>query len=251
MHLTLFPTCLVENFSPRTVQAVRGILEKHGHTVGVPRGLTCCGQPAFNAGHWEEARQMARHTLRVLEAAEGPVIVPSGSCAAMIRRHYPQLFAEEPSMLARAQSLAARTFEFSEFLWEQHPAAPAPQPEHGQPALAYHPSCHLLRSLGIETQPQNLLRAAGVPFTSLEAECCGFGGLFAIDQPELSGALLARKLEAIEASGAQIVTGCDLSCLIHIEGGLRKRGSPVRCMHIAEVLGWGRSVPSPTPNPSP
>ncbi|RMF42200.1 MAG: (Fe-S)-binding protein, partial [Anaerolineae bacterium] len=108
------------------------------------------------------------------------------------------------------------------------------------PVVAYHPSCHLLRGLGVDSQPKDLLRAAGVPFVSLEAECCGFGGLFAVEQPELSGALLERKLDAIETSGVQTVTGCDISCLLHIEGGLRKRGSSIRCAHLAEILAGRR-----------
>ncbi len=240
--LTLFPTCLVENFFPRVAQAAANLLARLGYAPHTPRGLTCCGQPAFNAGHWEEARRMALHTLKVLEASEGPVVLPSGSCAGMIRHGYPQLFADDPVNLPRAQSLAERTYELTEFLWSHSPATPTPatpQPPNpllSPPALAYHPSCHLLRQLGVDHQPKDLLRAAGIPFTVLSPECCGFGGVFAVEQPELSEALLERKIADIEASGARIVTGCDVSCLMHIEGGLRKRGSPVRCVHIAEVL---------------
>lgn len=247
MDITLFPTCLVENFSPQTAQAVVNVLSRLGYRIQIPRDLTCCGQPAFNAGDWEAARQMARHTLKVLEASRGPVILPSGSCTAMIRHGYPKLFAETPADLARAQALAERTFEFSEFLARQHPTIKPQGEQRPSPAsrstgttaqadIAYHPSCHLLRTLGVDAEPKALLHAANVPFSALEETCCGFGGLFAIDQPELSEALLARKIEAIEASGAQVVTGCDLSCLMHIEGGLRKRGSTVRCRHLAEVL---------------
>ncbi len=261
MDITLFATCLVENFSPQTAQAVVDILSRLGYRVQMPRDLTCCGQPAFNAGDWEAARQMARHTLKVLERSRGPVILPSGSCTAMIRHGYPKLFAEDPADLERAQALADRTFEFSEFLARAHPAirpqakdadtghqnsagmdAHAATPT-AQAAIAYHPSCHLLRTLGVDAEPKALLRAANVPFSALDETCCGFGGLFAIDQPELSEALLTRKIEEIEAGGAQVVTGCDLSCLMHIEGGLRKRGSTVRCRHLAEVLAENLFLP--------
>ena len=236
--LTLFPTCLVENFFPRVAEAAGKVLTRLGYAPQTPRGLTCCGQPAFNAGHWEEARRMALHTLKVLEAAEGPVVLPSGSCTAMIRHGYPKLFADDPVNLPRAQALAERTFEFTEFVWEARSWDVPPPPPAGEdaPALAYHPSCHLLRQLGVDRQPKGLLTAAGIRFTALPPECCGFGGVFAVEQPELSAELLSRKIADIEASGARLVTGCDVSCLMHIEGGLRKRGSPVRCVHIAEVL---------------
>ncbi len=233
--VTLFPTCLTENFAPQAVRAAVRLLERRGFRVHIPRRLTCCGQPAFNAGYWQEARRMARHTLKTLEAGAGPVVLLSGSCTAMIRNHYPDLFAEDSGMQARLRALTPRVFEFSEFLWEQREKAPPPSGA-PHPRIAYHPSCHLLRALGVERQPQALLRAAGVEFTPLPPECCGFGGVFAVEQPELSGELLKRKIADIEASGAQVVAGCDTSCLIHIEGGLRKRGSPVRCLHLAQIL---------------
>jgi len=233
--LTLFPTCLMENFAPQAVRAAVHVLERRGFRVHIPRRLTCCGQPAFNAGYWPEARRMARHTLKTLEASAGPVVLLSGSCTAMIRNHYPDLFAEEPDRQARLRALAQRVFEFSEFLWTQREKAPPPSAA-PLPQVAYHPSCHLLRTLGVDQQPKGLLRAAGVDFSALPPECCGFGGVFAVEQPELSGELLARKIAAIEASGAQVVTGCDISCLLHIEGGLRKRGSSVRCLHLARIL---------------
>ncbi len=238
MHLTFFPTCLVENFYPRAAQAAVNILTALGFSPRTPSGLTCCGQPAFNAGHWQEARRMALHTLEVLEASPGAVVLPSGSCAAMLRHGYPELFAGDARNLPRAQALAERVFEFTEFVWEQRrwPGERPLRTQAGPPPVAYHPSCHLLRRLGVDRQPRGLLTAAGIAFTPLPPECCGFGGLFAVEQPELSAELLARKIAAIEASGARLVTGCDVSCLMHIEGGLRKRGSEVRCLHIAELL---------------
>ncbi len=203
--------------------------------VAFPLDQTCCGQPAFNAGDWGSSRKMARQTIEVLEATQDPVVIPSGSCAHMVRHGYLQLFADEPAWLARADQLASRTYELSQFLvdilgvqaWAGVPGG----------TCAYHPSCHLLRGMGIESQPLQLLESIPeMQVTRLEPDCCGFGGVFSVDQPELSSAMLARKLQAVHASQAARVIGCDVSCLMHIEGGLRKQGLDVRCAHLAQVL---------------
>jgi L-lactate dehydrogenase complex protein LldE len=178
---------------------------------------------------------MAKHTIEVLEDAAGPVLVPSGSCAAMIRKGYLELFAEDPEWLMRAQEIAERTFEFSEFLVDRHCVTDLGASYTGQ--LAYHPSCHLLRELGVDQQPLVLLgEVTGAQIYPLEPVCCGFGGLFAVDQAEISTEILTRKLEHVAASGAEAVVGCDVSCLMHIEGGLRHNGSTVRCAHLAQIL---------------
>ena len=231
----LFVTCLLDSLFPETAEAVVEVLTRAGAKVAFPAGQTCCGQPAFNAGYRDEARQMARYTIRVLERADGPIVIPSGSCAAMIRHGYLELFHDDPGWLARAQSLAGRTYEFSEFLVDRlgqvELGATWPGP------LAYHPSCHLQRTLGVDRQPISLLGAVdGADVHRLPDECCGFGGVFSIDQPEISTEMLKRKLRSIEATRARTVTGCDVSCLMHIEGGLRHAGSPVRCAHLAQVL---------------
>ena len=236
MRIQLFVTCLINCLFPEVGESVVRVLQAAGVEVTFPADQTCCGQPAFNAGFRESARAMARRTIVVLEASPLPVIVPSGSCAHMIRHGYPELFADDPSWHNRAQALAARTYELTEFLVDtMHRSV---QPIDGTSLRAvYHPSCHLLRGLGVDTQPMALLRAVpGWQVDRLEAECCGFGGVFAVDHPELSGEMLARKLDAIEAADVETVIGCDVSCLMQIEGGLRRRGSATRCAHIAQVL---------------
>ncbi|WP_374689757.1 (Fe-S)-binding protein [Promineifilum sp.] len=241
----LFATCLIETIRPQAGLAVVDFLERLGLTVEYPSGQTCCGQPAFNTGSWGNARAMARQTLDVLGATEGPIVVPSGSCAAMIRRHYPELLAGDAVYGPLAEAVAGRVYEFAEFVGEESPDfADYAEGTRGDSAgprvkVAYHPSCHLVRELGVRDAPRALLAAAeGVEVVDLpDAEaCCGFGGLFAIKMSGISSAMLARKLDAIERSGVQVVTGCDASCLLHIAGGLHRRGSPVAVKHLAELL---------------
>jgi len=236
-RVQLFATCLVDRFFPGVGHATVAVLERHGLQVDVPPDQTCCGQPAFNAGFVDDAAAMARHTIDVLSQSADPVVVPSGSCADMIVTHYPALLAGDPVYGERARALAARTFELSQFLVDVLDVIPASAPS--GPSLAYHASCHGLRGLGLREQPRHLLRAvAGGRCTDLpDAEtCCGFGGVFAVKMGPISGAMLQSKLEAIEASGAEVVVATDVSCLMHIGGGLHRRGSSVRTRHIAEVL---------------
>ncbi len=168
----LFVTCLLDSLFPETAEGVVEVLNRAGAEVAFPADQTCCGQPAFNAGYRDEARRMARYTIRVLEQSDGPVVIPSGSCAAMVRHGYPELFRDDAGWLARAQALAGRTFEFSEFLVDR-----LGQVELGAAwpgALAYHPSCHLLRTLGVDRQPAALLSAVeGAEVRRLPDECCG------------------------------------------------------------------------------
>jgi L-lactate dehydrogenase complex protein LldE len=235
MRVQLMITCLIDSFFPEVGEAVVEVLTQAGATISFPERQTCCGQPAFNTGHAQQARQLAARTLEVFGGQADPVVVPSGSCAAMLRHGYEELFADEPAWLRRARDLAGRTYEFSEFLVEQLRVV-----ELGAgtlAALAYHPSCHLLRGLGVDRQPAELLSAVnGPPVERLEPECCGFGGAFSVDHSEISEAMLDRKLQEIEAAGVEAVVGCDVSCLMHLEGGLRRRGSPVRCAHLSQVL---------------
>lgn len=243
-RVQLFATCLIETIRPQAGLAVVDILERLGLVVEYPEGQTCCGQPAFNSGSWSDARAMARHTLDVLSRSDAPVVVPSGSCADMIRHHYPKLLGGDPVYGPKATAVAARAYEFTEFLVEvlgvdRVPPDAAIEPDAPATKVTYHPSCHLLRGLGITTAPRRLLDSAGsLDVVDLPAaeECCGFGGLFAVKMSDISGEMLARKLNAIESSGAETVVACDVSCLIHIAGGLHRRGSPVEAKHIAEVL---------------
>ena len=233
----LFGTCLVESLRPEVGMAVIEVLERQNVAVEFPREQTCCGQPAFNAGAWEDARAMARHTLDVLARSPAPVVVPSGSCGAMIVRHYPELFANDPKYGPIAASVSARTYEFSQYLVKV--LGLTDFGVQGKERLAYHASCHLLRGLGVKDEPLRLLsRVRGAEVVELQgsSECCGFGGFFAIKMSDLSGAVLKRKLDNIEASGAQTLVGCDVSCLLQISGGLHRRGSKIKTRHIAEIL---------------
>ncbi|MDI6771360.1 MAG: (Fe-S)-binding protein [bacterium] len=234
--VALFVTCLVDQLYPRVGEAAVRVLERAGCTVAFPEEQTCCGQAAFNNGFQEEARVLARRFLDVF--ADAPAIVaPSGSCADMVREWYPHLFRDAPALLDLARSVASRTFELSEYLVRvlgvtdlgaRFPAT-----------VTYHPSCHGLRGLGLRDEPLGLLRAVrDLRFVELPAaeQCCGFGGFFSIKFAALSGAMLSAKLDTIEASGAEVVTATDVSCLMHISGGLSRRCSRVRALHLAEIL---------------
>ena len=242
----LMITCILDTLHPEIGEAVVKVLERAGVSVAFPPEQTCCGQPAFNAGMRAEARRMAQHTIEVFEAAPGLVVIPSGSCAAMLRHGYLELFANDPPWLERAQTLAKRTYEFSEFLVDvlgvTDLGAVYPGP------VTYHASCHLLRELGVDRQPKALLAtvrsmdASGkdgplevLPLTGAE-ECCGFGGVFSAEQPEISTAMLERKLENLQQSGAPVLVSCDAGCLMNINGGLRRRGRSQRGLHLAEIL---------------
>jgi L-lactate dehydrogenase complex protein LldE len=227
----------VDSFYPAVGEAAVEVLERLGVEVEFPEAQTCCGQPGYNAGFRHEARQLALHFLDVFEQSDAPVVAPSGSCAAMIVHGYADMFANDPRSLARAKALAARTYEFSQFLVDVLGVTDVGAQFDGK--LTYHPSCHLLRGLGVKDEVQKLLaRVRGaevVPLPNAE-ECCGFGGLFAVKHGDISGAMLDKKLENVRASGAQAVVGCDMSCLMHMQGGLSRDGSPITCVHLAEVL---------------
>lgn len=242
MHkVQLFVTCLIEAISPQAGLSVVNVLEKLGWQVAFDGAQTCCGQPAFNGGAWSDARAMARHTLDVLGRSEGPIVVPSGSCADMIVHHYPELFAGDPIYGPLAESVARRSHEFSQFLVDVVgvEAVRAKLTPGFEGRVTYHPSCHLLRGLGIAEQPRALLALLGnaeVIDMPNAAECCGFGGLFAVKMGDISGAMLSRKLDNISQTGAGTVVGCDVSCLLNISGGLHRRGAACTTKHLAEVL---------------
>jgi L-lactate dehydrogenase complex protein LldE len=232
----LFVTCLVDAFFPQAGMAVVDILERLGFTVEFPFDQTCCGQPAFNGGFWDDSRAMARHTLDILSATTGPIIVPSGSCAHMMIHHYPELLVADPEYAAKAENVAGRIYEFTQFLIDELGVADVGAT--GSGCATYHSSCHGLRNLNLKAQSKTLLaHVDGLEFIELPAseECCGFGGLFAVKMSDISGAMLKRKLDNIEASGADVVVGSDVSCLMHIAGGLQKRGSRIQVKYIAEV----------------
>jgi L-lactate dehydrogenase complex protein LldE len=234
MQADLFVTCLIDAFFPDVGESVVRVLRRAGVELGFPAGQTCCGQPFFNTGYRHAARRQARRTLEVLEARTAAVIIPSGSCAAMIRHGYLELFRNDTAALERARRLADRTFEFSEFLVNVLGWEPPPR-ESG--SLAYHAGCHLQRGLGVESAPRRLLESlCRTTVPALDPECCGFGGAFAAEHADISSAMLARRLEQISSCGAAHIVANDVGCLMHLEGGLRRCGSNVRCLHLAQVL---------------
>ena len=233
----LFVTCLIDTLQPQIGEAVVKVLERAGVQVQFPLDQTCCGQPAFNAGLWSEARKSAIHTLQVFEKTAGPIVIPSGSCAAMIRHSYLELFSDDPVLLAKAQALAERTFEFTEFIVDVLGVMDLGAKYPGK--ITYHPSCHLARSLGVDQQPQALLsQVRDAEFIELphKEECCGFGGVFSVKHPEISVEMLKRKIQNIEDTKAPTVVVCDTGCLMHIGGGLHRNRKPQRVKHIAEIL---------------
>jgi L-lactate dehydrogenase complex protein LldE len=234
MKVQLLATCLIDSLFPEVGEAAVEVLSKAGTAVEFPAGQTCCGQPALNAGMLDEARAMAVHTLEVFDG-DRLVVVPSGSCADTIKHRYLDLVRGDRKLEAKAQSLAERTHELSQFVVDQLLVSDLEAAN--SRFMAYHPSCHTLRGLGVDRQPVELLQQVeGASILRLEPECCGFGGLFAIDHAEISNEMLRSTIERIERSGAEAVVGCDASCLMHIEGGLRRAGSNIRCSHVAQVL---------------
>jgi L-lactate dehydrogenase complex protein LldE len=237
VKVQLLHTCLVNEIDPEVGMATVRVLERLGLEVEVPAAQTCCGQPAWNAGFPDEARAAARHTLSVLHSTAGPIVVPSGSCADMLVHQYDELFEEEPHWRERACAVAGRCRELSQFLVET--LGGRPLGGRLQAKVAYHPSCHLVRGLGARTEAPELLRGiaeAELVDVADGDECCGFGGLFSVKNPEISGSMMERKLAAFDRAGAERVVSCDLGCLLHLAGGLRRRGSALRVQHLAQLL---------------
>ena len=233
----LFVTCLIDSFFPHIGEAMVHVLNRAGVRVEFPSAQTCCGQPAFNAGLRSEARPLAEHTIRVFEKTSGAIIIPSGSCAAMVRHGYLELFKDDPAWLRRAEALAKRTYEFCEYLVDVRGISELGASWAGR--LTYHPSCHLLRGLGVDRQPRTLLAAVkGAEIVELPErdDCCGFGGVFSVEHPELSAEFLKRKITNFEKTEAPTLVVADTGCLMHIQGGLQRMAKPQKVVHLAEVL---------------
>ena len=233
----LFVTCLIDSFFPKIGEAIIQVLNRTGVRVDFPAGQTCCGQPAFNAGLRSQARPLAEHTLKVFEKTTGDIVVPSGSCTAMLRHGYPELFKDDPQWLARARALSERVHEFSEYLVDVRGITDLGSRWPGK--LTYHPSCHLLRMLGVDRQPRLLLscvREAEIVELPEREDCCGFGGVFSLEHPELSAEFLQRKISNLERTESPTLVLGDTGCLMHIQGGLQRRNKSQRVVHIAEVL---------------
>jgi len=233
----LFVTCIIDTLYPEVGEAVVRVLQRAGVSVKFPDDQTCCGQPAFNAGMRSEARKMAEHTIQVFEGNPGDIVIPSGSCAGMVKHGYQELFADDPAWLKRAQNMADRTYELTQYLVDVLGIDDLKSVFNEK--IAYHPSCHLLRDVGIDEQPQLLLtNVQGAELVALpnRNECCGFGGLFSIEHPEISKEMLDRKIENFLSSGASVLVSCDAGCVAHISGGLHRQKLHQKVLHIAEIL---------------
>lgn len=235
MRVALFVTCLVDLFRPSVGFATVGLLERLGAEVVVPPAQTCCGQPAYNNGDFDSARGIARQVIAAFDAYDH-VAVPSGSCAGMLVKHYPELFRDEPETLARAQDLAARTRELSVLLADSGGESAIDVRFCGR--VAMHDSCSARRELGVLAEPRALLDRLGAERVELkDAEaCCGFGGTFCVKYPDISARMVTDKAAAVVASGAEVLVSGDLGCLMNIAGRLKRLDSTVRVFHLAELL---------------
>jgi L-lactate dehydrogenase complex protein LldE len=235
-RIGLFVTCLVDLIRPSIGFAAVKLLEQAGCTVEVPAMQTCCGQPAYNSGDTADTRAIARNVIDAFEGFDY-VVAPSGSCAGMIREHYPALFADTPDLFARAQHLAKRTYELVSFLVDIRGMTEVTARYDG--IVTYHDSCSGLRELGIKAQPRQLLQSvAGLRLAELPGAetCCGFGGTFCIKYPEISTRMVDDKAGDIVATGADTLLAGDLGCLMNMAGRLARRGETIRVRHVAEVL---------------
>lgn len=235
MRVSLFIPCFVDQLYPAVGAAVVRVLRRLGHDVDVPSGQTCCGQPAYNGGFQADARRVAEHALDGFGNTEA-VVVPSGSCAAMVRHAYPELFAGTKRE-ADAAALAGRTYEFSEFLADVLGVTDCGASFAAR--ATFHDGCHGLRELGVKDAPRRLLsHVRGLEMIESPAAetCCGFGGTFAVKFPQISGAMAQTKCRSIAETGADVVVSNDASCLMQIGGWAERHGQPLRMMHLAEVL---------------
>ena len=236
-RVALFVTCLVDLYRPSVGFAAVKLLEDAGCQVEVPAAQTCCGQPAYNSGAKDLTKEIAR---QVIESFRGYdyVVAPSGSCGGMIKTHYPELFADDPEWLPRAEELAGRTHELVSFLADVLQVRAVAARWSGGP-ITYHDSCSGLRELGVREQPRALLRSVeGVTINELPyAEvCCGFGGTFCVKYPEISDRMVGDKVANIEQTGAALLLAGDLGCLLNMAGKMQRQGRKIRVRHVAEVL---------------
>lgn len=234
--VTLFIQCLIDAMWPEVGESMVQLFRKIGLNINCPKDQTCCGQPAFNSGYLNEAKIAAKHFIKVFENAEA-IVCPSGSCVHMVRYNYPELFKNDQQWMKRAQSVSAKTFELTEYLVDILKIEDTGSTYHGK--VTYHASCSVLRGLGVYNQPLKLIsNVKGIEFIEMKDSdrCCGFGGTFSIKYPEISTAILEDKIKNIVSSGADTVVGCDISCLMNIQGMLTRKGLPVKVAHIAQIL---------------
>ena len=237
MKVALFVTCLVDQMWSSVGTSCVEVLRRAGCEVEFDERQTCCGQPAFNTGYRDEARQVAKRFIEIFEESKADAIVsPSGSCTAMVH-HFPELFVDEPDWRERARSVGSRAYELSSFLIRVLEVEDVGATWNGK--LTWHDACHGLRDLNIKSEPRRLIsNVRGAEFVELEnaESCCGFGGTFSEKYPEISVAILDQKIEAIERAGVDAVVSGDASCLMQIGGRLSRKGSRIRVMHLAELL---------------
>jgi L-lactate dehydrogenase complex protein LldE len=234
--VTLFIQCLVDTIYPEVAEAMVSVLRRLGISLTCPTDQTCCGQPAFNSGYRRAARVAAKHFIETFADAE-LIVCPSGSCVNMVRHHYVELFQDDTPWLQRAQNLADRTYEFSEYLVDVLGIADLGVRFDGK--VTYHDSCHLLRGIGVKEQPRNILRnISAADFIEMRDSdyCCGFGGAFSTKYPDISNAMVSDKVKNIIDTGADAVVGCDMGCLMNIQGKLSRMGSSIKVMHLAQLL---------------
>ena len=238
--VSLFVTCIIDTIYPQTGVSVVKVLEHLGVDVRFPLAQTCCGQPGFNSGFWEDAREVAKQLLRAFKDAH-VIVTPSGSCATMVRHYYPQLFENDPEWHSRATWAASITWEFTEYLVDglgiTDLAATLPPT-----TVAFHDACHGLRGLGLKDQARQLVgEIDGVTINEMTGadQCCGFGGLFAVKMDQISNAMLKEKIQQIDAVDAEVILTGDCSCMTNINGGLSRQGRTIRSMHIADLLAQG------------
>jgi L-lactate dehydrogenase complex protein LldE len=234
--VTLFIQCLVDGVYPEVGEAMVAIFRRLGVDIDCPTRQTCCGQPAFNSGYRRQARIAAKRFIEIFETAD-TIVCPSGSCVTMVRHHYAELFKDDASWERRARQVAGKTFELTQYLVDILGVDDLGARYDGK--ITYHDSCHLLRSLRVREQPRRLLRkVSGAEFVELydSDRCCGFGGAFSVKYADISAGMVEDKVNNIMASGADTVTGCDMGCLMNIQGMLSRKGSNIKIKHIAQIL---------------
>lgn len=238
IKVALFIPCYVDLINPEVGVSVVRVLRKLGVEVAYPQGQTCCGQPAFNSGFFDEARAVGRHFMDVFEGEGWDYVVsPSGSCTAMVNRYYPFIYENLPDERGRAERLAPRVREFSDFLVNVLGVDDLGARHEGR--AVFHTGCHQRRELGILNEPLELLRnVEGLELLDWRNEelCCGFGGTFAVKMPDVSVAMADEKIKALDESGADTLVSCDSSCLMHLKGRLDRTGHETRVLHLAQVL---------------
>lgn len=236
LRVALFITCLGDQFFPQVGECAVRVLRRLGVEVTFNPAQTCCGQPAFNTGFRQEAREVAARVLDLFDEADY-VVAPSGSCTSMVRVFYPELFADDPERLRKVEQLRARFFEFSEFLVKVLKVEDVGASFRRR--VTYHDSCHLLRELGIEEEPRRLIRAVrGVELVEMQDHrlCCGFGGSFSVKFPEVSVAMAEDKLRAAADQGVAYLVANDSGCLMHLAGVIHRQDLPLQTLHLAELL---------------